>query len=105
MEESVFSLANAESVFSGSYPGWNPNPASHILSKMKKIYSDMYGKEPEVKAIHAGLECGLLGGIYPDWDMISCGPTIRHPHSPEEKVNIESVGKWWNFLVTTLENL
>jgi dipeptidase D len=105
MEESVFSLANAESVFSGSYPGWNPNPASNILSKMKKIYSDMYGKEPEVKAIHAGLECGLLGGIYPDWDMISCGPTIKHPHSPEEKVNIESVGKWWNFLVATLENL
>jgi dipeptidase D len=105
MEESVFNLANAESIFSGSYPGWNPNPASHILSKMKKIYSDMYGKEPEVKAIHAGLECGLLGGIYPEWDMISCGPTIRYPHSPNEKVNIESVGKWWDFLGATLENL
>jgi dipeptidase D len=105
MEESVFTLAGAESVFSGSYPGWNPNPDSLILSKMKKIYSDMYGKEPEIKAIHAGLECGLLGGIYPEWDMISCGPTIRYPHSPAEKVNIESVGKWWNFLITTLENL
>jgi dipeptidase D len=105
IEESVFSLAGAESIFSGSYPGWNPDPDSLILSKMKKIYSDMYGKEPEVKAIHAGLECGLLGGIYPEWDMISCGPTIRHPHSPDEKVNIESVGKWWNFLTATLENL
>jgi dipeptidase D len=105
MEESVFTLAGAESVFSGSYPGWNPNPDSLILAKMKKIYSDMYGKVPEVKAIHAGLECGLLGGIYPDWDMISCGPTIRHPHSPDEKVNIESVEKWWKFLIATLENL
>jgi dipeptidase D len=105
MEESVFTLAGAESIFSGSYPGWNPNPDSLILSKMKKIYSDMYGQEPKVKAIHAGLECGLLGGIYPEWDMISCGPTIRHPHSPDEKVNIESVGKWWNFLITTLERL
>jgi dipeptidase D len=85
MEESVFTLAGAESVFSGSYPGWNPNPDSLILSKMKKIYSDMYGVEPAVKAIHAGLECGLLGGIYPEWDMISCGPTIRYPHSPDEK--------------------
>jgi dipeptidase D len=105
MEESVFSLAGAESVFSGSYPGWNPNSDSLILSKMKKIYSDMYGNEPAVKAIHAGLECGLLGGIYPEWDMISCGPTIRYPHSPDEKVNIKSVEKWWNFLIATLENL
>jgi dipeptidase D len=105
MEESVFSLAGAESVFSGSYPGWNPNPDSLILSKMKKIYSNMYGIEPEVKAIHAGLECGLLGGIYPEWDMISCGPTIRYPHSPDEKVDIKSVAKWWDFLVATLENL
>ncbi|MDR1584383.1 MAG: aminoacyl-histidine dipeptidase [Prevotellaceae bacterium] len=105
MEESVFSLAGAESVFSGSYPGWNPNPDSLILAKMKKIYSDMYGNEPAVKAIHAGLECGLLGGIYPEWDMISCGPTIRYPHSPDEKVDIKSVEKWWNFLSATLENL
>jgi dipeptidase D len=105
MEKSVFDLAGAESVFSGSYPGWNPNPESLILSKMKKLYSDMYGTEPAVKAIHAGLECGLLGGIYPKWDMISCGPTIRYPHSPDEKVNIESVEKWWNFLVAVLENL
>ncbi|MDR0724651.1 MAG: aminoacyl-histidine dipeptidase [Prevotellaceae bacterium] len=105
MEESVFTLAGAESVFSGSYPGWNPNPDSLILSKMKKIYSDKYGKEPETKAIHAGLECGLLGGIYPEWDMISCGPTIRYPHSPDEKVDIKSVEKWWNFLIATLENI
>jgi dipeptidase D len=105
MEESVFTLAGAKSIFSGSYPGWNPNPDSLILSKMKKIYSDKYGNEPEIKAIHAGLECGLLGGIYPEWDMISCGPTIRYPHSPDEKVNIKSVEKWWDFLIATLENI
>ena len=105
MEESVFTLAGAESNFTGSYPGWKPNPDSFILSKMKEVYKNMYGKEPEVKAIHAGLECGILGGVYPNWDMISCGPTIRHPHSPDEKVNIVSVEKWWSFLVATLENI
>ncbi|MDR3246565.1 MAG: aminoacyl-histidine dipeptidase [Prevotellaceae bacterium] len=105
MEESVFSLAGAKCEFTGSYPGWNPNPDSLVLSKMKKIYKDLYGEESEVKAIHAGLECGLLGGIYSNLDMISCGPTIRHPHSPDEKVNIKSVEKWWNFLVSTLENI
>lgn len=105
MEESVFSLAGAKIEFTGSYPGWKPNPESFILSKMKEIYKDMYGKEPEIKAIHAGLECGILGGVYPNWDMISCGPTIRYPHSPDEKVNIASVEKWWNFLIATLENI
>jgi dipeptidase D len=105
MEESVFSLAGAKSESSGSYPGWNPNMNSPVLSKMKKIYRDMYGTEPKVKAIHAGLECGLLGGLYPDWDMISCGPTIMYPHSTSEKVEIKSVEKWWNFLKATLENL
>jgi len=105
MEESVFNLAGAKCEFTGSYPGWNPNPDSLVLSKMKKIYKDMYGQEPEVKAIHAGLECGLLGGVYPNLDMISCGPTISYPHSPDEKVNIKSVEKWWNFLVSTLENI
>jgi dipeptidase D len=105
MKESLFDLAGAKSIFSGSYQGWNPNPNSFILSRMKSIYNNMYGKEPEVTAIHAGLECGLLGGIYPELDMISCGPTIQYPHSPDEKVNIESVEKWWTFLVATLENI
>ncbi|MDR2424366.1 MAG: aminoacyl-histidine dipeptidase [Prevotellaceae bacterium] len=104
MEESVFTLAGAKSSFTGSYPGWNPNPNSQILSQMKEIYHKLYGRIPEVKAIHAGLECGLLGGIYPEWDMISCGPTIRFPHSPDEKVNIASVEKWWTFLIAVLEN-
>jgi dipeptidase D len=103
--KAVFSLAGADSTFSGNYPGWNPNFESPILAKMKKLYKTMFGKSPKVKAIHAGLECGLLGAVYPEWDMISCGPTIRYPHSPDEKVNIASVEKWWTFLTATLENL
>ena len=70
---------------------------------MKEVYNTNYGKIPEVKVIHAGLECGILGANYPNWDMISFGPTIRFPHSPDEKVHIESVGKFWDYLVKTLK--
>jgi len=98
----VFELAGAEVEHSGKYPGWKPNLQSPILNTMKKVYQDHFGKEPEVKVIHAGLECGLLGGVYPNLDMISFGPTIRNPHSPDEKVNIETVRKFWEFLVATL---
>ncbi len=104
MIESVFTLAGATVEFSGAYPGWKPNMDSSILKAMQDVYQKMYGNIPEIKAIHAGLECGLLGGVYPNWDMISCGPTIRFPHSPDEKVNIASVQKWWDFLLETLKN-
>jgi dipeptidase D len=104
MMESACALAGAEVVFEGEYPGWKPNPESAILATMIKGYETQFGKTPEIKAIHAGLECGLLGGIYPNWDMISFGPTIRFPHSPDEKVNIETVGKFWEFLKETLKN-
>jgi dipeptidase D len=100
----VFELAGADVVLDGTYPGWKPNMQSAILITMQDVYQKLYGKIPEIKAIHAGLECGLLGGVYPNWDMISFGPTIRYPHSPDEKVHIESVGKFWNYLVNTLEN-
>jgi len=89
---------------SGDYPGWKPNPSSSILKEMKEIYNTKYGKVPEVKVIHAGLECGLLGSVYTNWDMISFGPTIRWPHSPDEKVNIATVQKFWDFLLLTLKN-
>lgn len=101
----IAELASARIELSGGYPGWKPNIESPILKTMKKVYADKYGKEPAIKAIHAGLECGLFGATYPHWDMISFGPTIRHPHSPDEKVNIESVGKFWDFLVETLKNI
>ena len=102
--ESVFSLAGAMVSFDGGYPGWKPNMDSDILKQMKQIYENKFGRVPEVKAIHAGLECGILGANYPHWDMISFGPTMRFPHSPDEKVNIPTVQKFWDFLVETLKN-
>ena len=101
----MFRLAGAEVEFSGQYPGWKPNPDSEILTVMKEVYNKEFGKVPEIKGIHAGLECGILGAAYPNWDMISFGPTIRFPHSPDEKVNIETVEKFWKFLVETLKNV
>jgi dipeptidase D len=102
---SVFDLAGAKVVFEGGYPGWKPNMDSEILKTMQATYKKMTGKIPEIKAIHAGLECGLLGGVYPHWDMISFGPTIRFPHSPDEKINIESVKRFYNWLVETLKDI
>jgi dipeptidase D len=99
----VFELAGFECALEGAYPGWKPNPNSEILKTMQDVYQKEWGKVPEIKAIHAGLECGLLGSVYPNWDMISFGPTIRFPHSPDEKVNIATVDKFWNYLVKTLE--
>ena len=95
--------ATAES--SGSYHGWKPNIDSPILATMKKVYNEKFGKEPKVMVIHAGLECGILGAKYPNWDMISFGPTLVHPHSPDEALNIESVTPFWEFLVETLKNV
>ncbi len=100
---SVFEPAGASIVFDGEYPGWKPNMDSPILKTMQEVYNDKFGKIPEIKAIHAGLECGLLGGVYPNMDMISFGPTIRFPHSPDEKVHIGSVKKFWDFLLETLK--
>lgn len=104
--ESVFTLMGVESIeHSGAYPGWVPNPDSQILETMKKGYENLYGVIPKVMAIHAGLECGILGTNYPKMDMISFGPTIRNPHSPDEKVLIPTVGKFWDYLVNTLKNV
>ena len=101
----VFHLIDADVKLEGGYPGWKPNMQSPILQVMSDVYKDMFGNIPEKKAIHAGLECGLIGGVYPNLDMISFGPTIRYPHSPDEKVNIASVGKFWKFLVGTLKHV
>jgi dipeptidase D len=103
--ESVFRLAGAEVTFGGQYPGWKPNMDSPILKTMQDVYNNKWGKIPAIKGIHAGLECGILGSAYPHWDMISFGPTIRFPHSPDEKVNIETVDLFWQYLVETLKNV
>jgi len=105
MVESVFLLAGAKVDLVGGYPGWKPNLESPILKQMTKVYEDKYGKTPKVMIIHAGLECGILGTHYPKMDMISFGPTIRYPHSPDEKVNIATVAKFWDYLLATLENI
>ena len=99
----VFHLIGADVTLTGTYPGWKPDMKSPILQTMSDVYKKMFGNVPEKKAIHAGLECGLIGGVYPNLDMISFGPTIRYPHSPDEKVNIASVVKFWDFLVGTLK--
>jgi dipeptidase D len=103
--KSVWDKIGANVVLEGEYPGWKPNMDSEILKVMQKTYQNLYQRTPEIKAIHAGLECGLLGAVYPNWDMISFGPTIRYPHSPDEKVNIETVDKFWKWLVETLKNI
>jgi len=102
---SVFELADAEITFSGDYPGWKPNPNSAILEVMKKVCERKNGALPHVTAIHAGLECGIIGGIFPQLDMISFGPTIQGAHSPKERVHIEAVARFWDILIETLENV
>lgn len=103
MMESVFALAGAKVEFSGSYSGWNPNMSSPILKTMSEVYAKRFGKSASVKVIHAGLECGIIGAAEPRLDMVSFGPTVRHPHTPDEKVNIASVERFWQFIVATLE--
>ncbi len=103
MFTSLARLAGADIELNGAYPGWKPNPDSVILKEMQHIYNEKFGKVPEIKAIHAGLECGLLGSVYSNWDMISFGPTIRFPHSPDEKVKIDTVQKFYDFLLETLK--
>ena len=102
--ESCFSMAGMEVVRSGGYSGWEPNVDSPILKAMKESYQAQFGIEPAVKVIHAGLECGIIGAVVPGLDMISFGPTLRSPHSPDERCLIPTVSKFYDFLVATLEN-
>ncbi len=87
----------------GDYPGWQPNPNSPIHKIMAEQYLKLFNKQPETMVIHAGLECGLFSNKYPHWDMISFGPTIKFPHSPDEKVHIASVDRYWQLLIATLK--
>lgn len=103
--ESVFALAGAKIEEPSGYNGWQPNINSPILNIMKDTYTDLYGKVPSVKVMHAGLECGIMQGAYPTMDMISIGPDLQFPHSPDERINIPSVEKVWRFLVATLERV
>ncbi len=101
----AFGLAGLQTEFSGSYPGWTPNPSSAIVATMKALYEEKYGESPRVLACHAGLECGILGTNYPDMDMVSFGPNIRGAHSPDECVQISSVQKFWGFFLDALNRI
>ena len=102
--KSVFELADCKVALVGEYPGWNPNPNSEILEVLKNQYEILFNEKAQVVACHAGLECGILGKNYPEMDMISFGPTIKGAHSPDERVSISSVNKFWTFLLQILKN-
>jgi len=101
----TFRLAGAKVSYSDGYPGWAPNPESKILTAARETYRKLFGKEPAIKAIHAGLECGLFLEKYPWLDMISFGPTLRDVHSPNERIRIDTVALWWKHLLELLKNI
>jgi dipeptidase D len=105
MVATVFTMGGAAIKLGDGYPGWKPNLNSEILAVAKDTYKSMTGKEPHVKAVHAGLECGIIGEKFPGMDMVSFGPTLEAVHSPDEKIYIDSVEKFWNYLLTILKNV
>ncbi len=100
-----FELAGAKGEFGGSYPGWAPKPEAPIVKLMSELYKEQFNAEAHVNAVHAGLECGIIGKNYPGMQMISFGPNIRGAHSPDEKVQISSVQKYWPYLLETLKRI
>lgn len=103
--ESAFSMAGMKVELSGDYPAWQPNPHSEIVELMKDIYRELFNAENRVQVIHAGLECGVIGALRPNMDLVSFGPTLRSPHTPNERCHIPSVGKYWDFVKTILERI
>lgn len=100
-----FELAGFSVEFSGGYPGWKPNKHSAILEVMEPLYKELFGESPKIIATHGGLECGIIGGHYPDMDMISFGPNITGPHSPDERVEIKSVQKFYKYFLEVLKRI
>jgi dipeptidase D len=103
--KSIFELAGAKVEQGDGYPGWKPNLESPILKLAKRTYQELYGKEPEVKAIHAGLECGIIGERMHGMDMLSFGPTMEGVHSPDERLHIDTVERFWSFLLAILKKV
>ena len=102
---SAFELAGASVDFKGMYPGWMPRPEASIIKLMSDLYREKFNDAPHVNACHAGLECGIIGANYPKMEMISFGPNITGAHSPDERVQISSVQKYWDFLLETLKRI
>jgi len=105
MVAAVFKLIQADVEHSDGYPGWSPNPDSKILNISKSAYQQLFNEEPKVLAVHAGLECGLIGEKYPEMDMVSYGPDIKGAHSPDERIHIKSVEKFWDWTLEILKNI
>ncbi|TVO68865.1 aminoacyl-histidine dipeptidase [Sedimenticola selenatireducens] len=105
VHQSLYRLLGADTLIDGVYPGWKPNTESPLLKTMRQVYQEIFDATAEIGAIHAGLECGIIGGRYENLDMISFGPTIRYPHSPDECMHIPSVQRFWDLLVATLSRL
>ena len=103
--ESVSDLAGAETIHLSGYPAWTPNLDSGLLKIMQQIHKEVTGREAEIFVIHAGLECGIIGDKFSGMEMISFGPEIQNPHSPDERVHIESVSRFWKLLTYTLNRL
>jgi len=101
---SIFELSGAAVKAGDGYPAWTPNMDSPVLKLARETYRSLFGKDPEVKAIHAGLECGIIGEKMPGTDMVSLGPTLEMVHSPEERIHVESVERYWKFLLAILKN-
>jgi dipeptidase D len=103
--ESIAVLAGFEAEVQVGYPGWKPDMSSNVLQVVRKVYTKIWNKDPHVTAIHAGLECGLLGDKVPGMDMVSFGPQIEGAHSPDERLHIESTGRFWEALKQVLAEL
>ncbi len=103
--EATARLAGGDAKSGEGYPPWPPNMKSALLKKCTELYERMFNKKPVVEVIHAGLECGIIGNKYPGMDMISIGPTIKYPHSPDEKINVSTIGQVWDFLAQLLKEL
>jgi len=102
--ESIYSMAGMKVELDGQYPAWQPNPQSEIVEVMERVYRELFGTDNKVQVVHAGLECGVIGAKYPHMDMVSFGPTLRSPHTPDERCHIPSVDRYWRFVLATLEN-
>jgi dipeptidase D len=98
-------LAGGEGYSGDGYPPWQPNMDSPLLARSVKLYEIMFNKKPVVEIIHAGLECGIIGDKNPGMDMISIGPDLRNPHSPDEKIHIGAIGRVWDFMIELLKEL
>lgn len=101
----AFSMAGMKVEFEGGYSGWQPNTSSPLVAEMAQVYEKMYGQTPKVEVCHAGLECGIIGVNYPEMDMASIGPTLRSPHTPDERCFIPSVGRFYNYVLEILKNI